>query len=78
MSDDYNLFDNDRMILGLGAGFAVPWREGRIRIDAGGQAHLLSPRKHSKNAADVPPGTVLEHETAGHVRVATLGVTWEY
>ncbi len=78
MNDDYNLFDNDRILVGLGAGFAVPWHQGRIRVDAGGQLHMLSARKHVKDAAAVPPGTTLEHETSGNVSVATLGVTWEY
>lgn len=78
MVDDYNLFDNDRLIAGLGTGFAVPWREGRIRVDAGGQLHMLSARTHTKDAANVPDGTDLEYETGGNVFVGTLGVTWEY
>lgn len=78
MTDDYNLFDNDRHILALGAGYAIPWREGRIRIDAAMQAHLLAPRSHTKDAADVPAGTELDYETGGHVRVGTVGVAWEY
>lgn len=78
MKDDYNFFDNDRHLFGLGAGVAMPWHEGRMRLDAGMQYQLLSSRTETKDPAKVPAGTVMSHTTSGNILAGSLGVSWEY
>ena len=76
--DDYSFYDDDRHVLGAGAGIAVPWRNGHLRVELGAQAHLLAVRRWHKDAGKVPAGTPLDHRTAGQTIAASAAMSFEY
>lgn len=68
----HGYLDNDRLILGLGLG--VGWEN--LRLDLGGQAHLLSDRRAVKATPPAEGPAALEHGGSILLLGAELGVTF--